>query len=98
MAVPIEIIITAGVYLIMFIGIIFDELIIFKRLGGFGVMIMGIFALYPGIPGIDRGNLVSLAIGTISIGLGFFFLIENSFSFDRQVDSFDQDDDGRFHD
>jgi len=97
MAVPIEFVLGAGLYILMLIGIAMPQLRMLKYAGAMGVLVFGVIILFPGIPGIDRSGLMALAIGTISIGLGLFFLIEDAFSFDRQVDSFDQADDGRFH-
>jgi len=97
MAIPIELFIMAGAYLLLFVGIGFPQFTIIRMAGAIAVMVLGVYSLFPGITGIDNSNLISLTLGTVSIGLGFFFLIQDSFSFDRQVDHFNQDDDGRFH-
>ncbi len=97
MAIPIELFVLAASYVLLFVGLIFEPLKIMRSLGSMAVMVMGIFTLYPGIPGLDRAGLMALTIGTISIGVGFYFLIAGSFSYDRQVGNYDQEDDGRFH-
>ena len=75
-----------------------DRLRLFRIGGGILVMIMGVVTLYPGYANFNYSNLQGLTIGVSSIGIGFFFLISDAFSFDKQVDHFDQADDGRFHD
>ena len=97
MAIPIELFIMAGAYILLFVGIGFPQFSIIRSAGSIAVMVLGVYTLFPGISGIDNSNLISLTLGTVSIGLGFFFLIEGSFSHDRQVEHMDQDDDGRFH-
>lgn len=93
---------------LQFVGIIFavgfiivgaakDELRMFKRVGGLLAMVMGVLTLYPGFANVNYSNLMGMGIGFSTIGLGFFFLVQDSFSFERQVETFQQDDDGRFH-
>lgn len=70
---------------------------IFKQVGGMLVMVLGVYTLFPGYDGISHANILGLSLGTTSIGLGFYFLIIDFLSLDRQVERFDQYDDGRFH-
>lgn len=96
--VPIEILILALGYILMMFGASNGRYRVMKYLGSILCMVIGVVILFPGIEGIPGSDLIALALGTISICLGFFFLIEDSFSFDRQVDHYNQHDDGRFHD
>lgn len=96
--IPIEIVILAIGYILMMFGASNGRFRIMKYLGSILCMVIGVVILYPGIEGIARSSLIALALGTISISLGFYFLIEDSFSHDRQVDHYNQHDDGRFHD
>lgn len=74
-----------------------DKLRIFRIVGGIIAMVMGVVTLYPGYANLNYSTLTGLSVGLTTIGLGFFFMISDAFSFDKQVDHFDQDDDGRFH-
>ncbi len=89
---------------IIFLGFIlifasyFDERMkIFRVVGGFTLMGMGVVTLYPGYANFNYSTLQGQILGLIIIGLGLFFTLVDSLSFDRQVDHFDQADDGRFH-
>jgi len=94
--VPIEIVLLAFAYILMLIGIGM-HIGILQKMGAIFVMIMGVMFLV-GVAGIDRDSLIALAIGTISIGLGGYYLIEDSFSHFTQAEHPDVDhDDGRFH-
>lgn len=80
-------------------GIMNDRLRLFKHVGGILAMVMGVVTLFPGYSFINYSTIQGLSMGTILIGLGFYFLIEDSFSRDKQEDSFDSqsvyvDDDG----
>lgn len=95
--IPLQLIILVGGFGIIILGKQLENLKLFKYIGSMLVMVMGILTLYPGYQGIDHTNLLGMAIGFSSIGLGFYFLIEDSFSYDRQVETFQSLDDGRFH-
>ena len=71
------------------VGMVNDRLRMFKHLGSILMMIMGVVTLYPGYAFINHSTLMGLAIGSILIGLGFYFLIEDSFSRDEQEDHYD---------
>ncbi len=97
-------ILIAGLVLIV-VGTTQEKLRFFKHMGGILVMIMGVVTLYPGYANLNYSTLQGLALGSGSIGLGFYFLIEDSFSRDVQEQSYGQPnqeqnqefDDGRFH-
>lgn len=98
-------ILIAGLVLIV-VGTTQEKLRLFKHLGAILVMVMGVVTLYPGYANINYSTLQGLALGSGSIGLGFYFLIEDSFSRDEQQEGFAQPnqkenkdlEDGRFHD
>lgn len=95
--VPVEIVILAFAYILLLFGI-GARIGMLQKMGAIFVLVMGVMFL-SGTAGIDRDSLIALAIGTISIGLGGYYLIEDSFSHFRQADHPDVDhDDGRFHD
>lgn len=67
-----------------------DRLSLFRSVGGILAMIMGILTLFPGYSLIDNSTLTGLSVGTILIGTGFYFLIEQYFSRNVQADRYDQ--------
>ena len=54
---------------------------------------MGVITIYPGYSFINHTTLLGKALGFILVGLGFYFLIEDSFSRNKQEDSFDAEND-----
>ncbi len=98
MAIPNELIILGLAYIMMFVGLSMKKYRIIKVLGAMFVMVMGVYTIFPGYGGISGSEIIGLTLGTISIGLGAYFMMEGSFSHDKQVDSYNQHDDGRFHD
>lgn len=84
---------------IMIISSFFDDRMrLFRTIGGVMLMGMGVVTLYPGYANFNYSTLQGQILGISIIGLGLFFTIQDSFSFDKQVDHFDQHSDGRFHD
>ena len=53
-------------------------------------MIMGTLTLFPGYNFINHTNLFGLSLGTILIAMGFYFLVEDSFSRKGQQEGFGQ--------
>lgn len=84
-------------FLLMVPGLISKDLTIFKWIGAVVVFISGVLTLYPGYSFVNWSTLAGKTIGVVSIGGGFFLLIMDSFSRDKQVERFSQTDDGRFH-
>ena len=82
-------IILLGFILIMF-GILNSRHTIIKHMGAIILMVMGVLTLFPGYNNISHTSLFGLALGTILIGIGFWALIEDSFSREKQEDRFDQ--------
>ncbi len=73
-----------------------DKLNFLKTMGALLVFVIGVVTLYPGYSGINFSTLTGQVMGFVSIGSGFWFMIEDTVSHDRQVETFDQHDDGRF--
>lgn len=83
---------------ILGIGLINEKLRLFKTLGSFVIMAMGVLTLWPGYSIINYTTLAGKAVGFTAIGLGTYFVIEDVFSRDKQVEGYNQNDDGRYHD
>lgn len=78
---------------LVIIGLTQEKLRMFKHLGSVMMMIMGIITLYPGYSFINYSTLLGKGVGFVLIGLGFYFLIEDSFSRNKQEDGFDSQND-----
>ena len=95
--VPFQFLVVILGFVLIGVGLIQERLRILKHAGSMLVFIMGVLTLYPGYSFINWTTLMGKALGFIFIGLGGCFFIEDSFSRDKQVDYYDQEDDGRFH-
>ncbi len=85
--------------LLIIVGKFREDLSMLQHIGSMMVMVMGVSTLYPGYSGLDGSNIQGLALGSSSVAIGFWFLIERSFSRKKQDENFTQDaveDDGRF--
>ena len=71
-------------------GTMKENLRIFKHLGSMMMMAVGVLTLYPGYSFINYSTLLGKSLGTVFIGLGFYFLIEDSFSRDNQQERYAQ--------
>ncbi len=71
------------------IGLVMDRLRMFKHVGSMLAMVMGVITLFPGYNFINHSTLFGLSLGIILIGSGFYFLIEDSFSRDKQEDKYE---------
>ena len=69
-------------------GFVTERLRMFKHLGAILLMISGVITLYPGYNFINYSTLLGQSLGAILIGLGFYFLIEDSFSRDKQEEGY----------
>lgn len=69
-------------------GFVTERLRLFKHLGGILLMISGVITLFPGYNFINYSTLLGKSLGAILIGLGFYFLIEDSFSRDKQEEAY----------
>jgi len=74
-----------------------ERLRMFKHLGSICLMIMGVITLYPGYSFINWSTLVGKALGFSCIALGFYFLIEDSFSRNKQEEHYDQEPEGDYY-
>ena len=83
-------VIAFGLILIMF-GILNVRYTLLKHMGSLVLMVMGILTLYPGYNNISHTSLFGLALGSALIAIGFWFLIEDSFSRAEQEETFEQD-------
>lgn len=95
---PIELSVFILGFALIFLSKVKEELSLFNVIGSVILMVIGVLALYPGFASLNHSTLLGMLIGMGGIGAGFFFLVQDAFSFDRQVQTFEQDDDGRFHD
>ena len=82
-------VIALGIILVMF-GILRSRYNLLKHMGSLVLMVMGILTLYPGYNNISHTTLFGLALGSSLIGIGFYFLIEDSFSREEQEGKFEQ--------
>jgi len=83
-------------FFLVVLGLVQEKLRLFKHMGSILMMIMGVITIYPGYSFINHTTLLGQGLGFILVGLGFYFLIEDSFSRNKQEDTFDaepQDDD-----
>jgi len=95
---PLQFSVIALAFLIIFASFFDERMKIFRVVGGFLLMGMGVVTLFPGYANLNYSTLQGQIVGYGSVGLGLFFTLMDSLSFDRQVEHFDQADDGRFHD
>ncbi|KKL53380.1 hypothetical protein LCGC14_2276010 [marine sediment metagenome] len=82
-------VILLGFILIMF-GLSNSRFSLLKHMGAIILMVMGVLTIFPGYNFINHTNLFGLALGSILIAIGFYFLLEDSFSREEQERSFDQ--------
>ncbi len=86
-------------FIIIFLGVIFiimglfqERLRMFKHMGAIVLMVMGVLTLFPGYSFINWTTLTGKVLGFSLIALGFYFLIEDSFSRDKQDEFFTQEE------
>jgi hypothetical protein len=76
-------------FVLIFISYFFDRLRLFKYAGSIMIFVIGVLTLYPGYNYINWTTLLGKTLGTILICLGFYFLIEDSFSRDKQPEGYE---------
>lgn len=76
---------------ITLIGFSTDRLRILKHGGAMFMIVMGVITLYPGYAFINWSTLTGQAMGFVLIGLGFYFLVEDSFSRNKQEDNYESE-------
>ena len=79
-----------GFILIMF-GLLNVRYTLLKHMGSMILMVMGVLTLYPGYNFINHTTLFGLALGSALVGIGFWFLVEDSFSRTGQEERYYQD-------
>ncbi len=77
-------------FLLIFLSYFNERLNLFKYLGSIMIMTLGVITLYPGYSLINWTTFTGQLLGINLIGLGFYFLIEDSFSRKEQALRFDQ--------
>lgn len=84
-------------FVIIILGIVFiilgffkERFRLFKHMGSIVLMVMGVITLFPGYSFINWTTLTGKVMGFSLIALGFYFLIEDSFSRDEQDERFTQ--------
>lgn len=85
-------------FILIFVGKLKDDFTIIQNLGSMISIVMGVITIYPGYNYLNYSTLSGLGIGAVSLGIGFFFLLERNLSRDKEVKSYDNEDDGRYHD
>lgn len=66
-----------------------DRLSLFRYMGSMIMMVMGVITLYPGFGYINWDTLIGKVLGFGTIAIGFYFLIEDSFSRRKQASHYD---------
>ena len=72
-------------------GLTNERYTLLKHMGSLIFMVMGVLTLFPGYNFINHTTLFGLALGSILVGIGFWFFIEDSFSRTAQEGRFNQD-------
>ncbi len=81
---PIEFIVIIFGFLLVGIGAFFEKVKLFQSIGSMILIVMGMVTLFPGYSFINWQTLTGKALGFGTIGIGFYFLLANSFSRDEQ--------------
>ena len=89
---PFQFSIIALGFILICIGLMDSKLRLLKHSGSILIIVMGVLTLFPGYSFINWTTLTGKALGFIFIGLGFYFLIEDSFSRDEQEGKFGQEE------
>lgn len=77
-------------FVMVLVGSTQEKLRMFKHVGSLTLMVMGVVTLYPGYSFINWTTLMGKTLGFGFIGIGFYFLIEDSFSRNIQDETFNQ--------
>lgn len=78
-------------FILIIFGLFNERYTLLKHMGSIILMVMGVLTLFPGYNFINHTTLFGLALGSALIGIGFYFLIEGSFSRTEQEETFNQD-------
>ncbi|KKN59026.1 hypothetical protein LCGC14_0545810 [marine sediment metagenome] len=81
-------------FLLIIFGLLNERYTLLKQMGSIILMVMGVLTLFPGYNFINHTTLFGLALGSVLIGIGFWFLIEDAFSRTKQEERFEQEQGG----
>ena len=87
--IPVILYILIGTYGILIVGIIFN-IKIMEILAGFMLLLSGVYIIPNGIG--EVGNVMTLGIGAISIGIGAFHVIKDISNVDLSVKQEEEED------
>jgi len=87
--IPVILYILIGTYGILVVGIIF-KIKIMEILAGFMLLLSGVYIIPNGIG--EVGNVMTLGIGAISIGIGAFHVIKDISNVDLSVKQEEEED------
>ena len=90
-AFPNQFVIIGLAFILIMFGLFNQRYTLLKHMGSLILMVMGVLTLFPGYNFINHTTLFGLALGSTLIGIGFWFLIEDSFSRTEQEETFNQD-------
>ena len=77
-------------FFLIVVGLVKERFRLFQLAGSIFMMVMGVLTLFPGYSFINWTTLTGLSLGTILIGMGFYFLLEPAFSREEQEEHFEQ--------
>lgn len=89
--IPLQFIIILLGFTLIGVGFLTDRLEMFKNIGSMILMVMGVITIFPGYSFINYTTLLGKVLGFTIVAVGFYFLVEGSFSRERQEDSYYQD-------
>ena len=78
-------------FALIFFGLLRDSVKMLKTIGSLIIFVMGVLTLYPGYSFINYSNLLGMALGFTFIGGGFYFMIHDAFSRDKQTEYYSQE-------
>jgi hypothetical protein len=81
-------------FLLIAAGLVKERYRLFQYMGSILILIMGVLTLYPGYSFINWTTLTGLSLGTILLGVGFYFLLEPAFSREEQEEHFEPEQGG----
>ncbi len=90
-AFPNQFAVIALAFILIIFGLFNDRYTLMKSMGSIILMVMGTLTLFPGYNFINHTTLFGLALGSSLIAIGFWFLIEDSFSRTEQEQRYHQD-------
>ena len=81
-------------FFLITVGLVKERFRFFQYMGSILMMILGVLTLFPGYSFLNWSTLTGLALGTILIGMGFYFMLEPAFSREEQEEHFEQGSEG----